>query len=130
MVPAPLSTILVNAVPIKVLGAVMLVAGLLIFGLALRAFGNSWRLGIDREAPGVLVTHGVFGRTPNLIYVALDLLAVGTFLVQGRLIFLALALVIVGMLHYQIRREECFLVRTRGDAFREYCARVGRYVKF
>ena len=93
----------------------------------LRAFGDSWRLGIDRDAPGVLVTDGIFAWTRNPIYVGLDLLALGTSLVQGRLIVLALALVIAVMLHDQILREESFLARTYGDAYREYCARVRRY---
>jgi protein-S-isoprenylcysteine O-methyltransferase Ste14 len=99
-------------------------------GLALPAFGDSWRLGIDRETSGPLVTHGVFAWTRNPIYVGLDSFALGTFLVQGRLIFLALALVSVGMLQDQIRREERFLARAYGGAYREYCARVGRYVKW
>jgi protein-S-isoprenylcysteine O-methyltransferase Ste14 len=101
----------------------------MIYGLALRAFGDSWRLGIDRTAPGALVTHGIFAWTRNPVYVGLDLLAFGTFLIQGRLIFMVLALLISWMLHLQIRREERFLDRAHGDAYREYRTRVGRYAK-
>lgn len=128
LVPSPLGTMIVEGVAIEALGAALIVGGLLSYGLALRAFGASWRIGIDRHAPGALVTHGVFAWTRNPIYVAFDLLAVGTFLVQGRLAFLALALIIVGMLHGQIRREERFLDRAYGDPYRAYCARVGRYL--
>jgi len=130
LVPAPLGTGLIDAVAAKVVGLVATLSGLLIYGLALRAFGASWRLGIDRAAPGSLVTDGIFAWTRNPIYVALDLLAIGTFLVMGRLLFLALGLIIVAMLHGQIRREERFLVEAYSDAYREYCARVGRYARW
>jgi len=53
---------------------------------------------------------------------------IGTFLLQGRLVFLALALVMVTMLHEQIQREERFLAQAYGDAYRDYRTRVGRYL--
>jgi protein-S-isoprenylcysteine O-methyltransferase Ste14 len=59
--------------------------------------------------------------------VAFDLLYVGTFLLNGRLIFLLLASVWIPLLHLLMRREERFLVRLYGDAYRDYCDRVGRY---
>jgi protein-S-isoprenylcysteine O-methyltransferase Ste14 len=55
------------------------------------------------------------------------LICLGTFLAQGRLVFLGLAFVIVAMLHDQIVREERFLLRTYGTTYRDYVARVGRY---
>ena len=119
-----------NVLVVKFGGALIVVLGLVIYTIALKAFGDSWRLGIDRDSPGPLVTQGVFAWTRNPIYVGLDLFAIGIFLLQGRLIFLALALVSVGMLHDQIRREERFLARTYGNAYSDYCARVRRYIKW
>jgi len=128
VVPQPLGAVLVDVLAIKVIGATTVLAGLLIHGLALHALADSWRLGIDRTAPGALVTHGIYAWTRNPIYVALDLQVVGAFLVMGRLVFLVTALLIVVALHEQIRREEGFLVQRYGDAYRAYCARAGRYV--
>ncbi len=128
--PLCLGTVIVPAVAIKVVGVVLVVAGLLIYEMALWAMGESWRIGIDRNAPGALVTLGVFAWTRNPIYIALDLFAVGTFLVQGRLFFLLLAILMVVMFRYQIRQEERFLTLTYEDAYRDYCKRVGRYVTF
>lgn len=127
VVPA-FGAVLVDGIAAKAVGALLLIAVLVIYGLALRAFGNSWRLGIDREAPGSLVTTGIFAWTRNPIYVSFDLLAIGTFLLQGRLIFLVLAAIIVLMIHELICREEQFLREHYGEAYREYSARVGRYV--
>ncbi len=126
--PAALGTLVVDAVGVKMAGVVIVLAGLLIFALALRAFADSWRIGIDRDRPGALMTGGIFASTRNPIYVALDLIISGTFLVLGRAVFLPLALALAALLHHYIRREETFLAGTYGDAYRDYCARVGRYV--
>jgi protein-S-isoprenylcysteine O-methyltransferase Ste14 len=123
-----LGTVLVDSVAIKALGTLIVLAGLLIFALALWSFADSWRIGIDRTTPGALVTGGIFGWTRNPIYIALDLIFSGTFLLQGRMLFLLLALALVFLLHHQVRREEGYLVTAYGDAYRKYCTRVGRYV--
>jgi len=123
-----LGTVLVDAPAAKMVGALAVLAGLLVYGLALQALAESWRLGIDRTTPGTLVTRGLYAWTRNPIYVALDLQVIGTFLVLGRAIFLVTALLIVGGLHEQMRREERFLAQKYGDAYRTYCADVGRYL--
>ena len=87
----------------------------------------SWRLGIDRDQPGALVTGGIFGRSRNPVYLGLALLAVGVFLVLGRLVLLALALVFLVYFHFLIRREERFLAERYGEAYREYARSVGRW---
>jgi len=120
--------VIIDSTVAKVVGAVLMTGGLVIYGMALWAFGSSWRLGIDREAPGALVTGGIFAWTRNPVYVAFDLLAIGTFLLQGRVVVLVLAAVVVLMLHELICREERFLREHYGEAFRDYCARAGRYV--
>jgi len=127
LVASWLAAVLVDSVWAKSVGALLLLSGLVLYALALRAFGASWRLGIDRERPGPLVTTGVFAYTRNPIYVSLELLLIGAFLVQGRLIFLLLALANVVLFHALIRREERFLVDSYGSEYREYRARVGRY---
>ncbi len=81
-----------------------------------------------RRTPGPLVTGGVFAWTRNPIYVSFELFVLGTFLVLGRLSFLAIAAVMGVLLDDQIRREERFLAEAHGAPYREYCARVGRYV--
>jgi protein-S-isoprenylcysteine O-methyltransferase Ste14 len=128
--PHSLGAVIVDAAAFKVAGTMLSLAGLAIYGFALRAMGASWRVGIDRDTPGGLVTGGIFAWTRNPIYVSLDLLAIDTFLIQGRLIFLLFAFAFAGIFHFQIRREESFLAEAYGEEYREYCARVPRYVKW
>ena len=125
-----LDVVLVDAVAAKAAGAAVLAAAIAVYGQAVWAMGDSWRMGIDRQRPGTLVTGGVFAWTRNPIYLSLDLFLFGTFLVLGRLVFLAIAAVMVVLLDDQIRREERFLAAAHGEPYREYCARAGRYVSF
>jgi protein-S-isoprenylcysteine O-methyltransferase Ste14 len=122
-----LDVVLVDAVAVKAAGAAMLAAAIALYGLAVLAMGDAWRMGIDRRTPGALVTGGVFAWTRNPIYLSLELFVFGTFLVLGRLSFLAIASVMAVLLHDQIRREERFLAQAYGEPYRAYCARVGRY---
>ncbi|MCI0541440.1 MAG: isoprenylcysteine carboxylmethyltransferase family protein [Verrucomicrobiales bacterium] len=125
--PRFLGNVLVDGIAIKILGAVLVSLATLLYAIALRHLGASWRLGIDRIAPGQLVTEGIYRWTRHPIYVAFDLLFAGTFLVLGRFAFLLLALAWIPLLHVFMLREEHFLAQFHGAAYRDYCRRVGRY---
>lgn len=111
----------------KIGGAIVLILGLLIYASALYSFRDSWRIGIDRAKPGKLITTGIFRRSRNPIYISLNLLVLGTFLLQGYLIFIILFFCIAISLHIQILQEEKYLMQTYGEAFIHYRSKVGRY---
>jgi len=108
----------------------MIVCAFVIFVLALRALGNSWRLGIDENHPGRLVTTGIYAHSRNPIYLFFDLYFLGTFLINGSLFFLIMTVLAALNLHYQIRQEERFLARAHGAAYEAYCARTPRYIRW
>jgi len=112
---------------LQVAGAAMVVSGVLIFAAALIAFGNSWRLGIDSQAAGKLVTTGIFAYSRNPIFVFLDLYLAGTFFLNESVAFLLFACAGIAGLHIQILREETFLRQHYGTAYLEYCAKTPRY---
>lgn len=128
--PSLLHSLLIQSIWFKFTGVIIMLIGLLIYGLALWAFGDYWRIGIDQNTSGHLITKGIFSRSRNPIYLSLDLLIIGTFLLQGHLLFLILALCILAILHEQIRQEEFFLIKSFGDAYHDYCSKVGRYWSF
>ena len=118
---------LVDVLALKLFGAALLIAAPVLFAAALRGMDASWRMGIDRQSPGPLVTTGLFARSRNPIYTAFDLIFLGAFLLHGRVIFLLLAVALALLLHGIIRREERFLAAHFGDEFGAYCNRAGRY---
>lgn len=124
---AVLDVIVINHAGFKFGGIVLLVLGVAIYAMSLYVFRDSWRVGIDRERPGKLVTTGIFKYSRNPIYISVDLVMLGTFLLQGRLIFLILFICIAVTLHIQILQEEKFLIQTYGDAFLSYRSKVARY---
>jgi len=91
--PSVLDRLVVDGPASEALGALIVTGAVILFAIALRDLGDSWRLGLDRSAPGPLVTGGVYRWTRHPIYVAFDLWFMGTFLLIGRLSFLVLALV-------------------------------------
>lgn len=126
--PPPLDTLLFDSLAAKLIGVAIVAAGLFIFILAFVSFGDSWRVGFDVKTPGALVTTGIFAVSRNPIYVSLDLLFFGVFLINGTLIFLIFAVLTAAAVHWQILQEEAFLSKLYGQPYRDYCAKTGRYI--
>lgn len=119
---------LFDAPAAQIIGVVLVSGGLIIFALAFFNFGDSWRMGIDRKGPGQLVTTGIFGITRNPIYVFFILWFIGVFLINGTVTFLVFAVLTVAVLHWQILREEKFLVEHYGEPYELYRKNVPRYL--
>jgi protein-S-isoprenylcysteine O-methyltransferase Ste14 len=130
LAPPPVDIVLLNAVPTKTLGAGLGMLAAAGYGITLSTMAKSWRVGIDRADPGPLVTNGVFQWSRNPIYVSLETLSLGAFLVFGNIDLLLFTLLLIGIMHRQIRREEDFLTSIYGAAYTDYCSHVGRYSKW
>jgi protein-S-isoprenylcysteine O-methyltransferase Ste14 len=110
------------------LGVALCLGGVLVLLLSLVSFGNSFRVGIDVDQPGRLVTAGIFAVSRNPIYVGFFVFLLGQFLVFPSwtpLVALAVATV---LFHRQVLREEGFMRQQYGHEYAEYCRRVRRYV--
>jgi protein-S-isoprenylcysteine O-methyltransferase Ste14 len=112
---------------VRMVGAGLIILAPVLLVAAIRSMGASWRIGIDRQQPGQLVTSGLFGWSRNPIYLAFDLLVVGAFLIHGHALFLILGAAMMLLIHAVVLREERFLEAQFGDAFGNYRNRVGRY---
>jgi protein-S-isoprenylcysteine O-methyltransferase Ste14 len=121
---------LIDAAFSKIAGVILILVAFVLFVSALRALGNSWRLGIDDHRQGELVTDGVYAFTRNPIYLFFDLYFIGTFLINGAPFFLLFAVLAAANLHYQILQEEKVLSSVHGQAYHRYCASTPRYVSW
>jgi protein-S-isoprenylcysteine O-methyltransferase Ste14 len=109
-------------------------AALMLIGAALIAAGarNFSRAGTpvpSNQAVRALVTSGIHGWSRNPIYVGMLLLyaGIGTAARSPWVLILALPLIII-LRYGVIAREETYLERRFGDAYRDYKARVRRWL--
>jgi protein-S-isoprenylcysteine O-methyltransferase Ste14 len=109
-------------------GVLVCLAGLSLFSWSLVSFGKSFRVGIDTEHAGKLVTTGVFAISRNPIYVAFALALLGQFLIFSNWILLLYLVAGLWLLHRQVLREEAYLKTAYGQEYEDYCKRARRYL--
>ena len=109
------------------IGVLLCVAGLLLLLWSVGSFRQSFRVGIDVDHPDRLITDGVFAFSRNPIYVAFAIILIGEFFILPNWITLAYVVAATWLFHRQVLREEDYLRRHYGQAYLEYCNRVGRY---
>ena len=108
--------------------------GLILLGVAIFAGGvrNFFRAATpvpSNQPVRALVTTGIHGRSRNPIYVGMFLLYAGIGLVARSPWVLILTLPLAITLRYGVvAREEAYLERRFGDAYRDYKARVRRWL--
>lgn len=110
-------------------GGAMILAGLALAVAGIRNFARAATPVPTNEPTRLLVTTGIHGLTRNPIYVGMFLIYLGIGAAAGSpwiLIFtLPLAITIR---HGVVAREEAYLERRFGDAYRDYKARVRRWL--
>lgn len=112
---------------LAIVGGALCVLALALLVASLVTFGRSFRVGLDETHPGALVTGGVFALTRNPIYVSFILLLTGVFLAIPNWILLLLLFGAIMLLHRRIELEEKSFLAVYGEAYAEYCKKVGRY---
>jgi protein-S-isoprenylcysteine O-methyltransferase Ste14 len=110
-------------------GLAVFVVGAIATLAAQLAMGDSWRIGVDATERTVLVASGPFRWVRNPIFSAMLLTTVGLVLLVPTPLAVTALVVLVAALELQVRLvEEPYLLRTHGRAYRDYVARVGRFV--
>jgi protein-S-isoprenylcysteine O-methyltransferase Ste14 len=127
VVPLPVPA--AHAFPGYLAGAALAVAG---FVLIVRATGRFQAAGtnIPPNLPATaLVVDGLYRRTRNPIYLGMTLVYLGLSVAAGSFWAIALAVPLVWVINTGvIAREERYLERKFGEAYRAYKARVRRWV--
>lgn len=110
------------------LGVVLCLLGLVLFFYSLISFGRSFRVGIDEDKPGSLVTTGAFAISRNPIYTAFGMVLLGEFLIYPNWILLLYVIIGSWLFNRQITREEYSLAKIYGKEYEQYRKKVRRYL--
>lgn len=110
------------------IGVAFCVIGILFFIYAMISFGRSFRVGLDEDHPGDLVTTGAFSISRNPIYTAFGLVLLGVFFITTNWVVLIYVFVAVWLFNRQIRLEEKSLKKIYGQRYTEYSKRVRRFL--
>jgi protein-S-isoprenylcysteine O-methyltransferase Ste14 len=112
-----------------VIAGLLIVIGISLFGTGVKSFSAAATPVPTNMPARTLVTTGIHGRTRNPIYLGFFLVYVGIGLVAHSLWILALTMPIAVVMRYGVvAREESYLERRFGDAYRDYKARVRRWL--
>jgi protein-S-isoprenylcysteine O-methyltransferase Ste14 len=105
----------------------------LTLSLGLMAFaqhqmGSSWRIGIDTQQPGALVSSSVFRVSRNPIFLSMRISLLCLVILQPTAPILALVIAGELLLQIQVRLEEAFLSSHYGASYRSYTQAVRRWL--
>jgi protein-S-isoprenylcysteine O-methyltransferase Ste14 len=117
-----------DAAWIRNAGWVLLLVALLTTIKAQSDMGSSWRIGIDTKRRTALVTHGVYARSRNPIFLSMRLAMLGLVLVDPNALSLALLLSAEVLMQVQVRLEESHLEQLHKTTYIDYRQRVRRWL--
>lgn len=92
------------------------------------SFGKSFRVGIDEDKPGGLVSTGAFSISRNPLYLAFFMVLIGVFLIFPTWIFFMYFVAGLWLIDRQVCLEENSLRNTYGKEYDDYCSKVRRYI--
>jgi protein-S-isoprenylcysteine O-methyltransferase Ste14 len=112
---------------LRALGWIILALSGTVLLWAQTQMGLSWRIGLDAESPGPLVTHGLFSYSRNPIFLSMRLNLLGLMCLMPNMFTLLLLVCGELLIQIQVRLEEAHLPQIYGAAYEAYRARVPRW---
>lgn len=110
------------------IGAALCISAPALFLWGIISFGRSFRVGIDMDKQGELVTSGAFSFSRNPLYVAFFMVLIGSFLIFPTWIFFTYFVAGLWLVDRQVCLEENALRKIYGTEYDDYCNKVRRYI--
>ena len=124
-----LATIRLDGVLLRSLGAALYAIGLCGTLWAQLAMEESWRIGVDPSERTRLILRGPFLYVRNPIYSSMVVCVAGLVLLLPNALGCVALVTLVWGLELHVRYvEEPYLRSAHGEAYRRYCAVVGRFL--
>ena len=123
--PAPVAHSLARYVA----GAVLAASGFVMIAIGTRRFAAAGTNIPPTLPTTALVVDGIYGRTRNPLYLGTTLIYLGLSVAAGSLWAIELLVPLLWVINVGVvKREERYLERKFGDAYRDYKARVRRWI--
>jgi protein-S-isoprenylcysteine O-methyltransferase Ste14 len=108
--------------------ALTAVAALAMTLVCWKRMGRSWRMGINPDEKTELIVSGPYACVRHPIYALSTLLMLCSIAIVCSPLMLAAGAIHLTLLQWEARREERHLLQHHGQAYGEYCRRVGRFI--
>lgn len=110
-------------------GAAVIMIGIAMTYAAQVSMGDAWRIGVREDERTQLVMDGPFAVVRNPIFSCMLVTAGGFVLLLPNALSVASLVCLLAAVELQVRFvEEPYLLRAHGQRYRDYMARVGRFV--
>lgn len=117
------------AVPVRIAGVCIGMAGAAVFVISVLTMQDSWRAGVSKTDKTELVTRGIYQISRNPAFLGFDLVYIGMVLMFFNWPLCIVSVFAMVMLHLQIVNvEEDFLLESFGDEYLSYRKKVCRYL--
>jgi protein-S-isoprenylcysteine O-methyltransferase Ste14 len=124
-----ISNIVVPPPAVVTAGLVLAIAGIVATYGSQLAMGPSWRVGVRDSEQTALITSGPFRFVRNPIFAFTLTACSGVVLLLPNVVTIGSLILLFIAIELQVRAvEEPYLIRTHGDAYAQYAARVGRFL--
>jgi len=123
-----LTVLLTDYLFLDIAGALLIFISLIFMTLTLHHFKNSLRFGLNENNRGKLITTGIFSFSRNPFFLSIVIYFLGTALIFPNWFFIGFAVLAIVSIHFFILKEEKFLRKHYGEAYRKYQQKVGRYL--
>jgi protein-S-isoprenylcysteine O-methyltransferase Ste14 len=113
---------------VGITAAVLALIGTILVIVAQVQMGRAWRIGVREGDAPLFVSHGLFRFSRNPIFVGMILVGLGAALAASIWWAWAALLLFVVSCAVQVRIEERHLEASFGQAYRDFCAKVPRWI--
>jgi protein-S-isoprenylcysteine O-methyltransferase Ste14 len=110
------------------IAVVVMAASFAATALCWQRMGKSWRMGIDPNEKTALIATGPYAVVRHPIYALSQLMMLATMAIVPSPLMLAAGIVHIGLLQWEARREERYLLTVHGSVYAAYCQRVGGFL--
>jgi protein-S-isoprenylcysteine O-methyltransferase Ste14 len=90
--------------------------------------GKSWRMGINPNEKTSLIAAGPYAIVRHPIYALSQIMMLATMAIVPSPFMLVSGILHIGLLQWEARREERYLLKVHGPVYAAYCQRVGGFL--